>query len=343
MDIFDSHKLYWGSCLSQFVSEFLRLRNRNVGVLGTVDNKERRSVLGDMKYGRCLPPDLRVVGIVAAQKICQKSLVIGITMGCEIGRPANLDHRLYRTRVLGQGWIGIVPRTFHTQKSRQLGACGMPECADAIRIKVIFGSIGANPANRTLHVVQLRRPLIFGSMEQTVIERERYEITTGKKHPDAAHGSFVKIRPTTTMDQDHGRMQGGAAPTWLINVQQQRMSTGGDVGDVLLNGNRGILRRSRRHLCRPLGGSIPGRLRTNHRSRSEHHNSQEKGILSHDGDDSSAQLRIASSDHSVELVRTRRRSRRRAGWFLRRGSRLSRSGRATANNLDVNNFPRAKS
>src|SRR5580704_5852432 len=60
------------------------------------------------------------------------------------------------------------------------------------------------------------------------------------------------------------------------------------------------------------------------------------------GDDSSAQLRIASSHHPVELVRTRRRGRRRAGWFLRRGCRLSRSGRATANNLDVNNLHRTK-
>ena len=61
MDIVDGHKLHGNSGLLQFVGEFLRLRHGHLRVFSSVDDKERGIISVDMKCGRCLLPDFRML------------------------------------------------------------------------------------------------------------------------------------------------------------------------------------------------------------------------------------------------------------------------------------------
>ncbi len=111
-----------------------------------------------------------MMGIVSAEEGGQKAVAIGITVRGEVGRSAHIDHGLHFAGVFREGRIGSFMSLFHSQKSRQLCARGMPECADMVGIDSVFCGVGTNPAHRTLYVVQLYRPAILGAMHQPVID-----------------------------------------------------------------------------------------------------------------------------------------------------------------------------
>src|ERR1700733_15832763 len=207
MNVVDGHKLHRNSGLIQFVGEFLGLRKGHFHVLSPMDDKEWRIIFGDVERGRGVLPNFRAMGVVPAEKVSENGIAIRLAMHSEVGWPANIDHRLHTAGIFGEGWVGIVSRIFHPEQSGQLRARGMPECADMLWIDSVFCRVGANPAHRTLHVIQLRRPAVFASMQQTVIDSESDKTAASKKHSHGVHGRFVKTHPAAAMDQKYRGLQ----------------------------------------------------------------------------------------------------------------------------------------
>src|SRR3974390_1837580 len=83
----------------------------------------------------------------------------------------------------------------------------MPERADVFGIDAILCGVGANPANRTLHVVKLRGPAILLSGEQSVIHGESDEPGAREEPSHPAHGALVEAGPSATVDENDGGMQ----------------------------------------------------------------------------------------------------------------------------------------
>ncbi len=103
--------------------------------------------------------------------------------GRGVGGTVDVHERSHPARVFRERVVGIVPRILHPQERGQLAAGGVPERADSFRIHAVLGGVRTDPAHRTLHVVELRRPTVLRPVRQPVIHRKCHQTRAQKTAP----------------------------------------------------------------------------------------------------------------------------------------------------------------
>ena len=108
---------------------------------------------------------------------------------------------------------------------------------------IVFGGVGAEPADGALHVIELRGPAILAIMKETVVHGDGDKSGTRQKLGERAHGGFVEAGPATTVNQNDGGARMIGVARRLENIEEKRFATGGPVADVIVDGPGGRLGR----------------------------------------------------------------------------------------------------
>src|ERR1700722_3414938 len=128
----------------------------------------------------------------------------------------------------------------------------MAKHSEELGIHSILGGIGAHPANRSLHVVELGWPAIHGifGIEKAIVGGNCDEAGLGKEFSQLAHRALVETGPSATVQQQNRRTSLRIAVGRLKDVEMQLRPVNRGVNNVFVDGDAIRLRRVRSLLLR---------------------------------------------------------------------------------------------
>src|SRR3984957_9980286 len=128
----------------------------------------------------------------------------------------------------------------------------MAKHSQPFRIHSILGGIGAHPANRSLHVVELGWPAIHGIfvIEKAIVGGNGDEARPGKKLSQLAHRALVETGPSAAVQQQNRRTSLRTAVEGLKDVEMQLRPVNRGINNIFVDGDAIRLRRVRSLLLR---------------------------------------------------------------------------------------------
>ncbi len=112
-----------------------------------------------------------------------------------------------------------------------MSARGVSNRADALRIDVVGRGMCTYPSHSALYIIQLRGPVIFSVLDQTVIDRNGYITLLGHVRRSTPEGLLAAGRPAASMHKNQRRTQAGRRYR-LIDIQQQLLSIGNTIDHI---------------------------------------------------------------------------------------------------------------
>src|SRR5580692_2461082 len=101
-------------------------------------------------------------------------------------------------------------------------------------VDVVLRRVSAQPANRSLHIIELRWPPVFAPVQQAVVDRYRNKSPARQEISHSSHRAFVKAHPAAAVDQYDSGTRLGTGLGWLVDIEQQFVAALHSIFDILL-------------------------------------------------------------------------------------------------------------
>src|SRR5215213_666303 len=103
--------------------------------------------------------------------------------------------------------------------------CRMAPDSNAFRVNLIDLSVGTQPTDRRLDIMDLGRE--DGIATQAVIDTDSHEAVAGHERTPIGDSLLARTRaPTTTVEPDRGRAVRRRTIMWVQHIQRQRNAVG---------------------------------------------------------------------------------------------------------------------